>query len=76
MCTVTWGCAKKSEGLELSVIQEKGSEGNDLYGSWFERLEFSFGASDYLHRAGRAGRAGKKGFVFSLYRNKDLELIN
>ena len=35
-----------------------------------------FGASDYIHRAGRAGRAEKKGFVFSLYRNKDLEIIN
>ena len=39
-------------------------------------FDFPCGASDYLHRAGRAGRAGKKGFVFSLYRNKDLTLIN
>ena len=42
MCTFTWGCSKKTEGLELSVIQEKGGEYNDLHGSWFKRLEFSF----------------------------------
>jgi len=31
--------------------------------------------SDYLHRAGRAGRAGREGFVLSLYREKDLPIL-
>ena len=31
--------------------------------------------SDYLHRAGRAGRAGREGFVMTLYREKDMPIL-
>jgi superfamily II DNA/RNA helicase len=39
-------------------------------------FDFPKTTSDYLHRAGRAGRAGRPGFVMSIYREKDMEIIN
>lgn len=39
-------------------------------------FDFPQSTSDYLHRAGRTGRAGKKGFIYSLYHNKDQEIID
>lgn len=39
-------------------------------------FDFPKTTSDYLHRAGRAGRAGKEGFVMSLYREKDMEILD
>jgi superfamily II DNA/RNA helicase len=39
-------------------------------------FDFPQSTSDYLHRAGRAGRAGKKGHIYSLYHNKDEDIIN
>lgn len=38
-------------------------------------FDFPKTTSDYLHRAGRAGRAGWPGFVFSLYREHDLPIL-
>jgi superfamily II DNA/RNA helicase len=39
-------------------------------------FDFPKTTSDYLHRAGRAGRAGREGFVMSLYRERDLPILN
>ena len=39
-------------------------------------FDFPQNASDYLHRVGRTGRAGQPGVAISLYRNKDLGLVN
>lgn len=39
-------------------------------------FDFPMSTSDYLHRAGRCGRAGTKGFVYSLYHSKEMDLIN
>lgn len=39
-------------------------------------FDFPTTTSDYLHRAGRAGRAGRKGYIISLYHNKDEKIIN
>ena len=38
-------------------------------------FDFPRATSDYLHRAGRAGRAGRTGFVLSMYRNRDLPIL-
>lgn len=38
-------------------------------------FDFPRTVSDYLHRAGRTGRAGRAGKVLSLYRNKDLPIL-
>lgn len=39
-------------------------------------FDFPKTSSDYLHRAGRAGRAGREGFVLSMYREKDMPLLD
>lgn len=39
-------------------------------------FDFPMTTSDYLHRAGRTGRAGRKGWVISLYHNKDNGILN
>jgi len=38
-------------------------------------FDFPKTTSDYLHRAGRAGRAGREGFVMSLYRERDMPIL-
>lgn len=38
--------------------------------------DFPMTISDYLHRAGRTGRAGKSGAVYTLYHQKNMDMIN
>ena len=53
------------------------SRGLDMpFVSHIINFDFPKTTSDYLHRAGRAGRAGREGFVMSLYREKDMPIID
>lgn len=37
--------------------------------------DFPLSGGDYLQRAGRTGRAGEKGLVISIYKKKDIPII-
>jgi len=66
----------KRREINLLLSTDLGSRGLDF--PWVNHIinfDFPKTASDYLHRAGRAGRAGRKGYVSSLYHNKDFKLI-
>ena len=66
---------KKREAKVL-VATDLASRGLDLpFVSHVINFDFPKTTSDYLHRAGRAGRAGREGFVFSLYRDKDMPIL-
>lgn len=58
------------------VATDLASRGLDLpFVSHVINFDFPKSTSDYLHRAGRAGRAGREGFVLSLYRDKDMPIL-
>lgn len=58
------------------VATDLASRGLDLpFVSHVINFDFPKSTSDYLHRAGRCGRAGRPGFVLSLYRQKDLPIL-
>jgi len=58
------------------VATDLASRGLDMpFVSHVINFDFPRTVSDYLHRAGRTGRAGREGQVFSLYRNKDLGIL-
>lgn len=66
----------KARESKILVATDLASRGLDLpFVSHVINFDFPKTTSDYLHRAGRAGRAGREGFVFSLYRNKDLPIL-
>jgi superfamily II DNA/RNA helicase len=69
----------KEEGYEppqVLVATDLASRGLDLpFVSHIINFDFPKTTSDYLHRAGRAGRAGRQGFVTSMYRERDLPLL-
>ena len=66
---------KKRESNVL-VATDLASRGLDMpFVSHVINFDFPKATSDYLHRAGRAGRAGRPGFVMSLYRQKDNQIL-
>ena len=66
---------KKREATVL-VATDLASRGLDMpFVSHVVNFDFPKTTSDYLHRAGRAGRAGREGFVLSLYREKDMPIL-
>lgn len=61
----------------MLVATDLASRGLDIpQVSHIINFDFPRTTSDYLHRAGRAGRAGRPGFVLSLYRQRDLPILN
>lgn len=67
----------KSREFNVLVATDLASRGLDLpFVSHVINFDCPKTASDYLHRAGRAGRAGKEGFVTTLYRQKDMSLLD
>ena len=61
---------------QILVATDLASRGLDLpFVSHIINFDFPKTTSDYLHRAGRAGRAGRVGYVTSLYREKDLPIL-
>ena len=61
---------------KILVATDLASRGLDLpFVSHVINFDFPKTTSDYLHRAGRAGRAGRYGIVISLYREKDLPIL-
>lgn len=66
----------KYRKCDILVATDLASRGLDLpFVSHIINFDFPKSTSDYLHRAGRAGRAGREGFVLSLYREKDLPIL-
>jgi len=66
----------KRRESDVLVATDLASRGLDLpFVSHIINFDCPKTTSDYLHRAGRAGRAGREGFVFTLYRHKDMELL-
>ncbi len=60
----------------MLVDTDLASRGLDIpFVSHIINFDFPKTNSDYLHRAGRAGRAGREGFVLSMYREKDLPIL-
>ena len=67
----------QEEGCRVLVATDLASRGLDIPTvSHIINFDFPRTTSDYLHRAGRAGRAGRPGFVLSLYRQRDLPILN
>lgn len=61
---------------DILVATDLASRGLDFpFVSHVINFDFPKSTSDYLHRAGRAGRAGRQGNVISLYREKDLPIL-
>lgn len=66
----------KDQKTEVLVATDLASRGLDFpFVSHVINFDFPKTVSDYLHRAGRTGRAGREGQVLSLYRNKDLGIL-
>ena len=66
----------KKREANILVATDLASRGLDMpFVSHIINFDFPKTTSDYLHRAGRAGRAGREGFVFSLYRQKDMPIL-
>ena len=66
----------KKREAKVMVATDLASRGLDLpFVSHIINFDFPKTTSDYLHRAGRAGRAGRQGFVLSLYRDKDVAVL-
>jgi superfamily II DNA/RNA helicase len=58
------------------VATDLASRGLDFpFVSHIINFDFPKSTSDYLHRAGRAGRAGREGFVLSLVRQQDEDIL-
>ena len=68
--------AFKNRDTKVLVATDLASRGLDLpFVSHIINFDFPKTTSDYLHRAGRAGRAGRPGYVMSMYRNRDLPIL-
>lgn len=66
----------KSREANVLVATDLASRGLDMpFVSHIINFDFPKTTSDYLHRAGRAGRAGREGFVMSMYREKDMPIL-
>lgn len=66
----------KSQDAEILVATDLAARGLDIpFVSHIINFDFPKTNSDYLHRAGRAGRAGREGFILSMYREKDMSLL-
>ena len=66
----------KERECDVLVATDLASRGLDMpWVSHIINFDFPKTTSDYLHRAGRAGRAGAPGFVLSLYREKDMPIL-
>ena len=66
----------KKRETDVLVATDLASRGLDMpFVSHVVNFDFPKTTSDYLHRAGRAGRAGREGFVLSLYRDKDMPIL-
>lgn len=66
----------KMRDAKVMVATDLASRGLDMpFVSHVINFDFPKTTSDYLHRAGRAGRAGREGFVLSLYRQKDMPIL-
>ena len=62
--------------MNVLVCTDLASRGLDIpFVSHIINFDFPRSISDYLHRAGRAGRAGRDGFVMSLYRERDMPIL-
>lgn len=67
---------KMEEGTKVLVATDLASRGLDIHQvSHIINFDFPKTTSDYLHRAGRAGRAGRPGYVLSMYRQRDMPLL-
>ena len=67
----------QEDGCRVLVATDLASRGLDIPSvSHIINFDFPRTTSDYLHRAGRAGRAGRPGVVLSLYRERDLPILN
>ena len=67
----------KMQEAEVLVATDLASRGLDIpHVSHIINFDFPKTAADYLHRAGSAGRAGREGHVLSLYRQKDMPLLD
>lgn len=67
----------RERDADILIATDLASRGLDFpFVSHIINFDFPKTTSDYLHRAGRAGRAGREGFVLSLYREKDIPIIN
>jgi len=67
----------RDQKADILVATDLASRGLDFpFVSHVINFDFPKSTSDYLHRAGRAGRAGRPGFVLSLAREKDHEIMN
>ena len=67
----------REQKTDILVATDLASRGLDFpFVSHVINFDFPRTTSDYLHRAGRAGRAGRPGFVLSLCREKDNEILN
>ena len=67
----------RSRNINILLSTDLGSRGlNFPFVEYVVNYDFPKTTSDYLHRSGRTGRAGTKGTVFSLYHNKDIDIIN
>jgi superfamily II DNA/RNA helicase len=68
--------AFKLQEVDVLVATDLASRGLDIpFVSHIINFDFPKTPADYLHRAGRAGRAGREGFVVSMYREKDMPLL-
>ena len=66
----------QEEGTQVLVCTDLAARGLDIpFVSHIINFDFPRTTSDYLHRAGRAGRAGRPGFVLSLYRERDMPML-
>jgi len=67
----------KQQKADVLVATDLAARGLDIpHVSHVINFDFPKTNSDYLHRAGRAGRAGREGFVLSMYREKDMPLLD
>jgi superfamily II DNA/RNA helicase len=65
------------KAVSIMLTTDLGSRGLDF--PFLEHVinyDFPMSISDYLHRAGRTGRAGKPGTVYTLYHQKNIDIIN
>ena len=66
----------QEDGTQVLVCTDLAARGLDIpFVSHIINFDFPRTTSDYLHRAGRAGRAGRPGFVLSLYRKRDMPIL-
>lgn len=67
----------KTKECRIMICTDLASRGLDFpFLTHVLNYDFPMTTSDYLHRAGRTGRAGRKGWIISLYHNKDNGILS